>query len=158
MEPYFKIYQILLLQTRLLNQVFSNILNQGYLLLLIIAFNTTSYCTVKLSSLSDVGLLYIVFPFTAGVSAFLISVLFATMAGPYDKSTEVMQSGLFILINAKQGQTMVEITNLRIMRMKVKAFEPLKLWVGHLYFVKRNTKLTILSLLINSTLYSLLTF
>jgi len=152
-DEYLKIYNCLYLQTSMYNEVFCHLFNRPYLLILILGFNVTAFCTVRESTTLELAI-YILFPFSALILIFLIVILSNIMASVHDKSQLAIYSLQIIVSKNPIGDKRTQIG----MRMRIRAMLPLSLGIGDLFCMKRTTKLALMSFLINGTLYLLMTF
>jgi len=150
-------YSCLRLQNSLYNEVLANSFNRGYLLVLVIGFTVTAYCTVQLSDTLDI-VSYSIFPGIAGFAMMILVIITGITGRIHDKSWAMISSEYYKFLNfSAQPLTVLETKVRRIIALQLLSNPSLKVWIGNLYFMKISTKLTLLALLINSTVYFLLT-
>ncbi len=152
------LYKLLILQTHLHNKVFSSIFNRGYVLLINACSGLMGYVTVRLVNMLDLPT-YSMFPICWILATFELIAVSATVSDIYEKSCQKLASCFGSQINSQSdGARAGHNKTRKVGNMEIQACTPLKHWIGNLYFVKKSSKLTLMSLVINTTLYLLLTF
>jgi len=101
---------------------------------------------------------YAVFPGLAGFAVVIIIIVTGITGRIHDKSWTMISVDYIRLINSSGlPATQSERIERRVIALRLLAYPSLKVWIGNLYFLKISTKLTLLALMVNSTVYFLLT-